>query len=87
MLLALPIVVYLCWVFDIGPEDEVHRIASNKPWLEASITAIALVGLGVGCWMVLTTSDSVAPRRPYSDHRMGLRWNRFIQVRLERING
>ena len=66
MLLALPIVAYLSWVFDIGPDDEVHRTASDKPWLEASITALALAGLGIGCWMVLTSAESVTPGRPLS---------------------
>lgn len=67
MLLALPIVAYLSWVFDIGPDDEVRRAASGKPWLEASITAIALVGLGIGCWMVLIPSGSATPNRAVSD--------------------
>lgn len=67
MLLALPIVAYLSWVFDIGPDDEVRRAASGKPWLEASITAIALVCLGIGCWMVLTPSGSATSNRAASD--------------------
>lgn len=56
MLLALPLVAYLSWIFDVDPESHLQRSNGGRPWLEASITALALVGLAFGVWYVLRPS-------------------------------
>lgn len=53
MLLALPLVGYLSWVFDVDPGSALTRTKNSRPWLEASIAIFALLGFAVGAWFVV----------------------------------
>lgn len=53
MLLALPVVGYLGWVFDLGPNNEINRVQSGRPWLEACVALVAVVLLAVASWMII----------------------------------
>lgn len=64
MLLALPIVAYLSWIFDVNAESSLQRSKGGKPWLEASITSLALVALAVGAWFVLQPSTTQSQASP-----------------------
>jgi len=56
MLLGLPLVAYLSWIFDVSPESNLQRSRTGKPWFEASITFLALLVLAIGAWFVLQPS-------------------------------
>lgn len=69
MLLALPLVAYLSWIFDIDPDSSLQRSKGGRPWLEGSITLVALVGLAVGAWFVLRPSTTEMPMPAQTDVR------------------
>ena len=66
MLLALPLVAYLSCMFGIDPESSLQRSKGGSPWLEASVTFLALLGLAIGAWLVLRPSETALepPKRP-----------------------
>ena len=59
MLLALPVVAYLAWVFDVGQDGEVVRSAGKHRWIEAGVTLAAVCGLAFGAWWALHPRDPV----------------------------
>ena len=72
MLVALPIVAYVAWVFDVGPDAEVHKMPGTRAWLEALIAGVAVLIFGVGCWMVLIPNDRSAVAPPTSVEVQGV---------------
>lgn len=57
MLLALPIVTYIAWVFDVSPDDTIQRTSGKRPRVEAAVTVLAVLLLGIGGWMVLAPEN------------------------------
>ena len=53
IILALPIVAYLGWVFDVDPNSGVTRVQSPNPLRELLIFLAAVTLLATGIWMVL----------------------------------
>ena len=70
MLLALPIVGYAAWVFDVGPDNAIQRTASQSPLLEVLVFVVALSLFGFGSWMILRAPMPVASTEAQSPKRL-----------------
>ena len=53
LLLGLPIVTYLAWVFDVTPEQGLEYQKGSRPWLEMSLAAFFVGVLVLASWWIL----------------------------------
>ncbi|MEM1229890.1 MAG: hypothetical protein AAGI15_05085 [Pseudomonadota bacterium] len=60
MLIGVPVVAYLAWMFDVTPDAGIQKKPGGRPLLEAGVTLAALLLFGATVWWLLSP-DRQAP--------------------------
>ncbi len=53
MIVGIPVVAYLAWVFDVDRDSRLNRAHSNRPGIELSIAVVTTMLFAAGVWYAL----------------------------------